>query len=70
MIVANNNGLILIRRNHLEERNWRDDTSYKFIFSFFGKSVYQTYYEDLTIHAGEFFFNPRAFAKMLYLLKQ
>jgi len=71
MIIANNNGLILIRRNHLEERNWRDDTSYKFIFSFFGKSVYQTHYEDLTIHVGEFFiFNPNEPHKQLKVTQE
>ncbi|EDL64517.1 AraC family transcriptional regulator [Bacillus sp. SG-1] len=59
MIVQNNQGLILMRTTQLGERNWRNDSSYKMIFSPSGKSRYQTKYGDIKIDESAFLvFNP------------
>lgn len=59
MILNNQNGLLLIRNDKLDERDWRSDDCYKLIFSAQGKGVYQTRRGDLIIDKEQFFvFNP------------
>ncbi|MGD7044789.1 helix-turn-helix transcriptional regulator [Jeotgalibacillus proteolyticus] len=53
MILDNDNGLLLMRHDHLGERSWRSDESYKLIFSPFGRGVYQTRHRDISIEKGE-----------------
>lgn len=46
---------LLLRRTELQtERNWREDASYKFLFSPAGKVSYQTQKGDVNIHEGQF----------------
>lgn len=66
MIIDNENGLLLMRSDSLDERNWRSDDCYKLVFSPFGKGNYQTTYGDISIDIGEFFiFNPNDVHKQL-----
>ena len=59
MILENENGLLLKRRDKLGERDWRSDPCYKIIFSPYASSKYQTPQGDIQIHQNEFFiFNP------------
>lgn len=48
MIIDNENGLLLMRSDSLDERNWRSDDCYKLVFSPFGKGNYQTTYGDIS----------------------
>ncbi|UOR12872.1 helix-turn-helix transcriptional regulator [Halobacillus amylolyticus] len=71
MILDSENGLLLMRNDHLDERNWRSDDCYKLIFSPFGRGDYQTQRGDITIDHGEFFiFNPNEVHKQLKATKE
>ncbi|MFC4617897.1 helix-turn-helix domain-containing protein [Camelliibacillus cellulosilyticus] len=54
MLIEHINGLILNRYDKLQERNWRTDETYKFIFSPVGKSCYETKRENLTLRQNHF----------------
>lgn len=59
MIVENAHGLFLQRYDGLGERSWRRDDCYKFVFSPYGQSCYQTESGDLVIDKEQFvLFNP------------
>ncbi|WP_270180695.1 helix-turn-helix domain-containing protein [Alkalihalobacillus sp. CinArs1] len=59
MITPYENGILLLRNDHLHERNWRSDSCYKFIFSHLGKGRYQTQRGDISINKGQFYLvNP------------
>lgn len=49
-----NDGLLLIRYDHLHERDWRNDDSYKLIFSQFGEAQYLFRQSDVRIGQDEF----------------
>ncbi|WP_177167264.1 helix-turn-helix transcriptional regulator [Salinibacillus kushneri] len=69
MIVEHQNGLLLMRNDHLGERNWRSDDSYKFIFSGYGKSVFQSRNQgDITLDTNHFLIlNPKIEHKQLHV---
>lgn len=71
MILNNNNGLLLMRHDQLNERDWRRDNCYKLIFSSFGKAEYQINQGDISIGQGEFFiFNPMVEHKQIKATKE
>ncbi|WP_404451528.1 AraC family transcriptional regulator [Virgibacillus necropolis] len=71
MILDHQNGLLLMRNDHLGERNWRSDDCYKLIYSSFGISSFQTKQHDLSIHSGEYLIvNPHGEHKQLHITKE
>ncbi|WP_112181138.1 helix-turn-helix domain-containing protein [Paraliobacillus zengyii] len=71
MILNNNNGLLLMRHDHLHERDWRNDDCYKLIFSPYGQAEYQLSQGDISIGQNEFFiFNPNIDHKQLKATKE
>ncbi|MFK3960220.1 helix-turn-helix domain-containing protein [Guptibacillus hwajinpoensis] len=59
MIKPFNNGLLLMRKDKLQERSWRSDNCYKFIFSHQGSGLYETPRGDISIDKGQFYIlNP------------
>ncbi|WP_194840910.1 helix-turn-helix domain-containing protein [Filobacillus milosensis] len=71
MILDNNDGLLLIRHDHLYERDWRNDDCYKLIFSPYGQAEYQLSQGDISIGQNEFFiFNPNIDHKQLKATKE
>ncbi|WP_411954286.1 helix-turn-helix transcriptional regulator [Alkalibacillus sp. S2W] len=71
MILNNHNGLLLMRHDRLHERDWRNDDSYKIIFSPYGQAEYQLKQGDVSIQQNEFFiFNPNIDHKQLKTTKE
>ncbi|WP_164669846.1 helix-turn-helix domain-containing protein [Virgibacillus doumboii] len=71
MILDHENGLFLMRNDHLGERNWRSDGCYKIIFSPYGKGIYQTRRRDVSIDSGNFLiFNPNEEHKQLQVAEE
>lgn len=71
MILDHQNGLLLMRNDHLGERSWRSDECYKLIFSPSGRGIFQTKRDDLAIDSGEFLIvNPYEEHKQLQITKE
>lgn len=71
MIIQQPNGLILNRHDKLQERHWRADETYKFIFSLIGKSFYKTKGKDLTLRQNHFvIMNPLHEHKQFHVDKE
>ncbi|WP_281659504.1 AraC family transcriptional regulator [Halobacillus sp. Cin3] len=71
MIWQQTNGLFLQRFDQLGERSWREDFSYKLIFSPAGKGRYQTKFGDMSIEEGAFLLmNPTAPHKQLHAFQE
>ena len=71
MILDHQNGLFLMRHDHLGERSWRNDDCYKLIYSSFGKGTFQTKRNDLAIASDEFLIvNPRVEHKQLQITQE
>lgn len=71
MILDHQNGIFLMRNDHLGERSWRNDDCYKLIFSPFGKGTFQTNRQDLSIDSGGFLIvNPHVEHKQLHITQE
>ena len=59
LLLENNNGVFLYKKDFGQESNWRSDNCYKFIYSLMGTIDYQTNRSQLTLHNQHFIlFNP------------
>ncbi|WP_239687094.1 helix-turn-helix domain-containing protein [Bacillus sp. 522_BSPC] len=59
LLLENNNGVFLYKKDFGQESNWRSDNYYKFIYSLMGTIDYQTNRSQLTLHNQHFIlFNP------------
>lgn len=68
MILDHQNGLLLMRNDHLGERSWRSDDCYKLLYASIGKSTFQTKQHDLSINSGEYLImNPHGEHKQLHI---
>lgn len=66
MIEEHANGLLLNRTTMLGERNWRDDDTYKLIFSTSGHAVYQFQGHNIELSDGEaMLLNPHEIHKQI-----
>lgn len=54
LLIERPNGLLLHRSDQSEERKWRDDNSYKFLFASAGAIRYQFPAEDVKLQPGQF----------------
>ncbi|ASN06767.1 AraC family transcriptional regulator [Virgibacillus necropolis] len=71
MILDHQNGILLMRNDHLGERSFRSDDCYKLIFSPYGKGEFQTKRSDISINSGEFLIvNPHEEHKQLQITKE
>ncbi|MFS0562834.1 AraC family transcriptional regulator [Terribacillus sp. 179-K 1B1 HS] len=67
MIEEHANGLLLNRTTMLGERNWRDDDTYKLVFSPKGHAIYQFPQQQLELSEGEaILLNPHDLHKQLH----
>ncbi|WP_245975468.1 AraC family transcriptional regulator [Oceanobacillus chungangensis] len=59
LLLENNNGVFLYKKDFGQESNWRSDDCYKFIYSLKGTIDYQTNRSQLTLNNQHFLlFNP------------
>ena len=66
LLLENNNGVFLYKKDFDQESNWRSDDCYKFIYSLKGTIDYQTNRRQLTLHDQQFIlFNPQDEHKQL-----
>ncbi|MDQ0214020.1 hypothetical protein J2S13_000415 [Oikeobacillus pervagus] len=66
LLLENNNGGFLFKKDFSQERNWRSDNCYKFIYSFKGTIDYQTHRSQITLNNQQFIlFNPKDEHKQL-----
>lgn len=66
LLLENQNGVLLYKKDFSQESNWRSDDCYKFIYSLKGNIDYQTNRNQLTLNSQQFIlFNPLAEHKQL-----
>ncbi|MFJ8459523.1 AraC family transcriptional regulator [Lysinibacillus xylanilyticus] len=66
LLLENNNGVFLLKKDFSQESNWRSDDCYKFIYSLKGTIDYQTNRSQITLNNQQFIlFNPQDEHKQL-----
>lgn len=66
LLLENNNGVFLLKKDFSQESNWRLDDCYKFIYSLKGTIDYQTNRSQITLNNQQFIlFNPQEEHKQL-----
>ncbi|MFJ6207065.1 hypothetical protein [Lysinibacillus sp. NPDC092081] len=66
LLLENNNGVFLYKKDFSQESNWRSDDCYKFIYSLMGTIDYQTNRSQITLNNQQFIlFNPQDEHKQL-----
>ncbi|MGE7943567.1 AraC family transcriptional regulator [Lysinibacillus xylanilyticus] len=66
LLLENNNGVFLLKKDFCQESNWRSDDCYKFIYSLKGTIDYQTNRSQITLNNQQFIlFNPQDEHKQL-----
>ncbi|MGA3600126.1 AraC family transcriptional regulator [Lysinibacillus agricola] len=66
LLLENNNGVFLLKKDFSQESNWRSDDCYKFIYSLKGTIDYQTNRSQITLNNQQFIlFNPQDKHKQL-----
>jgi len=66
LLLENNNGVFLFKKDFSQESNWRSDDCYKFIYSLKGTIDYQTNRSQFTLNNNQFIlFNPEDEHKQL-----
>ena len=66
LLLENDNGVFLLKKDFSQESNWRSDDCYKFIYSLNGTIDYQTNRSQVTLNKQQFIlFNPEDEHKQL-----
>lgn len=66
LLLENNNGVFLYKKDFSQESNWRSDDCYKFIYSLMGTIDYQTNRSQIALNNQQFIlFNPQDEHKQL-----
>jgi len=66
LLLENNNGVFLFKKDFSQESNWRSDNCYKFIYSLKGTIDYQTNRSQIALNNQQFIlFNPQDAHKQL-----
>ncbi|MFD1609094.1 AraC family transcriptional regulator [Oceanobacillus luteolus] len=66
LLLENNHGVLLFKKDFNQESNWRTDDCYKFIYSLQGNIDYQTNRNQITLNDKQFIlFNPEDEHKQL-----